>query len=215
MQEVDIFMSNHEFKGRITSVQPRIRLLRSFDEATHSYLGYALVLDGSVDDVAMTFSIGIGQGTQAKHGLKVNDCISGRCVEVADPRIEPVEYYRVTGLHVLTVGEGGNAAEPWETIAPDLQVYRKRGCRRLAVRTYAAQCLSCIWGVRMPVEIIVDNWNPQAARLYRFETFCYGPLNCRHYKAGPERQVPGRKGATYIEDDWVDAMHVEHRRPDE
>jgi len=28
--------------GRIASIQPRIRLMRSFDERSHSYLGYVL-----------------------------------------------------------------------------------------------------------------------------------------------------------------------------
>lgn len=31
-----------EWEGTITSVQPRIRLLRSFDQRYHSYLGYVL-----------------------------------------------------------------------------------------------------------------------------------------------------------------------------
>ena len=32
------------FKGRIISIQPRIRLMRSFDEASHTYLGYAITV---------------------------------------------------------------------------------------------------------------------------------------------------------------------------
>ncbi|MCU0690035.1 MAG: hypothetical protein MUF54_01405, partial [Polyangiaceae bacterium] len=35
-------------------------------------------------------------------------------------------------------------------------------------------------------------------------TFCFGPLNCRRYRAGPTRTVPGRKGMVYEEEDWVD-----------
>jgi hypothetical protein len=35
-------MNKLNFKGLITSIQPRIRLTRSFDEASHTYLGYAL-----------------------------------------------------------------------------------------------------------------------------------------------------------------------------
>ena len=34
------------FTGQITSIQPRIRLTRSFDEASHTYLGYALKIAG-------------------------------------------------------------------------------------------------------------------------------------------------------------------------
>ena len=67
----------------------------------------------------------------------------------------------------------------------------------------------------MPVEIIVDNWNPRGRKKYRFETFCYGPLSCQLYKAGPNRKVEGRNGMVYIEEDWVDEMMTEHRDPDE
>ena len=62
----------------------------------------------------------------------------------------------------------------------------------------------------MAVEIIVDRWNP-ADKRYRFETFCYGPKSCPVYKAGPTRKVPGRKGMTWEEEDWVDQAAVAHR----
>jgi hypothetical protein len=39
-------MNKLNFKGTITSIQPRIRLTRSFDEASHTYLGYAIRLEG-------------------------------------------------------------------------------------------------------------------------------------------------------------------------
>ncbi|MGI6728256.1 MAG: hypothetical protein ACOX4P_06885 [Anaerovoracaceae bacterium] len=98
---------------------------------------------------------------------------------------------------------------------PELEVYRERGHRRLAARTYDSKCSSCMWGCRMPVEIIVDNWNPRGRRKYRFETFCYGPLSCKLYKAGPNRKVEGRNGMVWVEEDWVDEMAVEHRGEDE
>ena len=37
------------WKGEVTSVQPRIRLLRSFDERSHSYLGLMLRVQGAID----------------------------------------------------------------------------------------------------------------------------------------------------------------------
>ncbi len=66
----------------------------------------------------------------------------------------------------------------------------------------------------MPVEMIVDQWNPSVQR-YRFEPSCYGPLSCRHYKAGPTRKVPGRRGMSYEEEDWVDEQEVSHRGSDD
>jgi hypothetical protein len=76
------------FKGTITSIQPRIRLTRSFDEASHTYLGYAIKIAGTVDDEETTFSIGIGKAAQAKFNLKVNDIISGECLPVPDPDMD-------------------------------------------------------------------------------------------------------------------------------
>jgi hypothetical protein len=99
-------------------------------------------------------------------------------------------------------------------MAPALGVFQERDHRRLAARTYFASCTSCIWGCRMPVEIIVDHWNP-TRRHYREETFCYGPLSCPLYKAGPTRKVPGRKGMRWEEADWIEAEGVSHREPDD
>jgi len=208
-------MDKHIFTGKVISIQPRIRLLRSFDEASHTYLGYAITLEGEINNHHTTFSIGIGKAAHAKHQFKVNDVISGECIPVPDPDMEPVEYYKVSKLKVISQGTISNSSTPWELVPRELEVYRERGHRRLAARTYESKCSSCMWGARMPVEIIVDNWNPRGRRKYRFETFCYGPLSCKLYKPGPNRRVEGRNGIVYVEEDWLDQMAVEHRGEDE
>jgi hypothetical protein len=200
--------------GTIQSIQPRIRLIRSFDETSHSYLGYAIKIDGSIDGNEQVFSVGIGKAANEKHRFKVNDRISGECVPVADERLEPVEYYKVSKLRKLSEGDGIEKGPPWETVPPALDIYRSRGHRRLAARTYETKCTTCIWGCRMPVEIIIDNWNPSKKK-YRVETFCYGPLSCKLYKPGPNRKVEGRNGMVYVEEDGVDEDRTSHREPDE
>ena len=105
-------------------------------------------------------------------------------------------------------------ATPWTGVPPDLQTYRARGHRRLDVRTYEGKCVSCIWGCRMAVEMIIDQWRPSQKR-YRYETFCYGPKSCSFHKAGPTRKVLGRKGMSWEEEDWVDEEAVAHRGMDE
>ena len=203
------------FKCTIISIQPRILLTRSFDEASHTYLGYAITLEGEINNQHTTFSIGIGKAAHAKHQFKVNDVISGECIPVPDPELEPVDYYKISKLKLITQSTTiTNTSSPWELVPPELEVYRERGHRRLAGRTYDTKCSSCMWGARMPVEIIIDNWNPSRKK-YRFETFCYGPLNCKLYKAGPNRKVEGRNGMVYVEEDWIDTMNVEHRGEDE
>ena len=202
------------WSGVVVSIQPRIRLLRSFDERSHTYLGYVLRLAGSVDGEPRSFGIAIGEAAHAKHRIEVGNALSGMGVPVPDQRRETAELYRISRLKVLNRADRAGAPPPWHGVPPVLDVYRERGCRRLAARTYSASCTSCMWGCRMPVEIIVDHWNPGRKR-YREETFCYGPLSCRIYKAGPTRKVPGRQGTTWEEQDWVDQDTVSHRDPDD
>ena len=67
----------------------------------------------------------------------------------------------------------------------------------------------------MPVEMIINQWNPSRGH-YRTEAFCYGPRACPLYRAGPARKIPGRRrGMTYREKDWVDDEATSHRRQEE
>lgn len=199
--------------GRIQAVQPRIRLMRSFDERSHSYLGYVLWLEGTIGDEPGDFLIAIGKATQAKHRFQVGMEVSGLTVPIPDPRLETARFYKASGLKILKDAEGyPPAGPPFHGVPSDLETYRSRGHRRLDTRTYDVKCTSCIWGCRMPVEMIIDHWNPSKKR-YRFETFCYGPKSCELYKAGPTRKVPGRKGMSYTEEDWIDEDATAHRGP--
>ena len=202
------------WSGRIVSIQPRIRLTRSFDESSHSYLGYCLVVVGVIGDETGAFSIGIGEVAHLKHGFRAGDQVSGESMPVAYREREPVAYYRTSKLRVLGRGEEeGAKPPPWHGVPLDLETYRSRGCRRLSARTYDTRCTTCIWGCRMPVQMIIDPWNPVVR--YRRETFCYGPKSCPYYRAGPKRVVPGRKGMQYEEPDWVDEQATEHRGMDD
>lgn len=203
------------WSGRINSVQPRIRLTRSFDQRSHSYLGYILQIHGLVGEEKSVFTIGVGKGAQAKYRFRAGDFISGKSEVISDPRTEVAEYYRTSKLRVIEHGSDLNdLPPPWYGTPPSLEEYRERGHRRLDSRTYDAKCSRCIWRCRMPVEIIVDHWNPNKKK-YRFETFCYGPKSCSFYKAGPTRKVPGRHGMVWEEEDWVDEDAVSHRGMDE
>lgn len=206
------------WRGIITGIQPRIRLMRSFDERSHSYLGYALHLFGTVDGVERDFSVGIGKGAQEKFLFQAGDQVSGNAVPVMDERLEPVELYKASAL-VLHERAPEPPAEvtsgpPWHGPPPQLEIYRQRGHRRLDPRTYDNKCTTCKWGCCMPVEIVPDNWNPVVTK-YRFETFCYGPKSCSRYRAGATRKAPGRGGIIWEEEDWVDEDATAHRGPDE
>jgi hypothetical protein len=203
-----------DWSGRVVAIQPRIRLFRSFDERSHSYLGYVLRIDGVCDEQSGQILIALGKAAQEKHHFQAGMEVKGQSVPVQDPRKETAEYYRTSGLKVICDAPDAQPIRPpFLGVPPELETYRTRGHRRLAARTYAARCTPCIWGCRMPVEMLIDPWDPSFR--YRFETFCYGPKRCEFYRPGPVRKVPGRKGMIYTEEDWVDEDATAHRGPDD
>jgi len=215
MMQTKVNTEKVAWSGRIVSIQPRIRLMRSFDERSHGYLGYVLRVEGTIADEPGEFQVALGKAAQAKHRFRIGMVVSGLAVPVPDPQLEAAEFYKASGLRILKDAEGDPpACSPFHGVPPDLETYRSRGRRRLDTRTYDAECTTCIWGCRMPVEMIIDQWNPSKKR-YRFETFCYGPKSCAFYRAGPTRKVPGRKGMSYTEEDWVDEDATSHRGPDD
>ena len=188
--------------------------MRSFDERSHTYLGFVLRIDGEIGTESRQFLVAVGEGAQAKHQFRVGDRVCGEGHPVADSRRETAELYKVSALTLKSRGSDSiQTPPPWNGVCPVLSTYRARGHRRLSVQTYDAKCASCIWGCRMAVEMIIDPWNP-IQRRYRTEAFCYGPLSCAVYKAGPTRKVPGRRGMSYEEEDWVDDEATSHRSPD-
>lgn len=203
------------WSGRLIAVQPRIRLLRSFDQRNHNYMGYALLVSGVVDGQEREFLIGIGKAAQAKYQFKAGDLVRGDAYPVADSRTETVEFYKTSKLEIVEQSDPAIIIPPpWFGIPPELEIYRQRGHRRLDPRTYASHCKQCIWGCLMPVEMIIDQWKPDKIQ-YRTETFCYGPKSCELYNAGPTRKVPGRKGMTWEEEAWVDEEATAHRGIDD
>ncbi len=207
--------NNIAWSGRIVSVQPRIRLIRSFDQRYHNYLGYVLALDGVAADQQGEFKVAVGTGTHAKHEFCVGMIVRGQAVPVSDPRLETADYYKASRIEITDVGDlPQSSPPPFFGIPPDFETYRSRGHRRLDPRTFDSKCSSCIWGSQMPVEIIIDQWNPWKKK-YRFETFCYGPKNCAFYRAGVTRKVPGRSGMSWEEEDWIDDEATSHRGPDD
>ena len=203
------------WRGKVVAVQPRIRLLRSFDERYHSYLGYTLLINGCMDQEPGEFVIAIGKAAQARKAIRVVDLISGQSVPVLDERREYAGFYKTTQLKIIERNPAPlPPSPPWHDLPPALEVFRERGHRRLASRTFTANCRTCMWACKMPVEMIIDHWNPGVKR-YRNETFCYGPKSCKFYKAGPTRKVPGRKGMSWEEEDWIDDEYTAHRGEDD
>jgi len=198
------------FKGIIKAIQPRIRLMRSFDEKAHTYLGYFLVVNGMIEDSEdENFTIALGKGAQAKFLFRAGDEIEGKAIRVENPKIEAADYFKISGLKLLNRTRDDDSvsdAPPFLGVPPTLPEYRDIGCRRLYIKAYEENCWLCLWSCKMPVEIIKDHWKPHL-KSYRMETFCYGPRDCKLYKSGRKRQVPGRGlGMVYVDEDeqiWI------------
>lgn len=199
-------------EGRILAVQPRIRLLRSFDQRQHNYPGYALLIDNAADGKRVW--IGVGPSAQAKFGFCAGGNFSADVEPVANPDVEAVGYYKAAKIRYVPGDPQVDSPPPWTGVPPDLPIYRARGHRRLDPIAYDNFCHRCIWGCRMAVEMSLDQWDPKE-KSYRKETFCYGPKSCPKYLAGPVREVPGRNATTWIEEDQVDEEATAHRGPNE
>lgn len=182
------------FSGVIKSIQPRICLSRSFDESSHKYLGFNILLDGSVNSVKDTFWIAVGKGAQRKFQFRTGDEIKGKCMQVFSD-LEIADYYKISELKLLKrklLFPYLSDSPPFIGPAPALEDYREVGCRRLNKRTYEKKCMPCIFACNMPTRIIKDNFKPLETTFYRTETFCYGPISCSLYNAGKPRRVLGR-----------------------
>ena len=83
-------------QGKTTSIQLRIRLLRSFDQRHHSYLGFVLGIDGDIGGEQRAFSVASGKSTQAKHQVRVRMEVSGEGEPVVDDRKETAELHKVS-----------------------------------------------------------------------------------------------------------------------
>ncbi len=88
------------WSDRVITVQPHIRLIRSFYERHHSYQGYVLRVDGTCGDESGELQIAIGKSAQEKHRFRASMEVSGLAVPVSDPRLEIAVFYKTSGIKV-------------------------------------------------------------------------------------------------------------------
>src|SRR5262249_43185722 len=128
----------------------------------------------------------------------------------ARPDTDVCQFYKVSALQITSSSGELPPPPPW-CRASALEVYRGRGHRRLDVPAYEAHCLSCIWGCQMPVDLIVESAAPAVSVrdvLLRAEVV---PV----LSGGSSRRVPGRRGMTWVEENWIDEEATAHRGPDD
>lgn len=197
-------LGKSRFEGAITAVKARIRLLRSFDQVSHAYLGYTLVMNAMVDGREWkNLRVAVGQKAHEKNHFRIGDILSGEALPIENPQKEWADLYNVSSLHIIKRGDTSEErpADITGGICPLLSVYREHGHVRLDSHTYEQKCKPCPWGIVMATEITIDQWNPHKKK-WRYETHCYGPRNCPNYKSGKPRTVQGRKpGMVWVDED--------------
>lgn len=100
----------------------------------------------------------------------------------------------------------------WTKKYPELSVYDWRGCRMLDKKCWSGKCFQCKWACMANVTIEY-NWG--VTQKYRFESFCYGPKNCKLYKMGKPRVVPYKDCGSSYDGGWLDEICTENRDDEE
>ena len=204
-----------KFSGVVQSVQPRSNVWRyRLDNRNHSTTGYNIFLMGVADDEEKAFAVAISEKQQEKMRLHIGDEISGTAWTKKYTKLEYADYYRAGALKKNTEAHMSEeeTASPWTGEVPGLDAYDWRGCRMLDGRTYRSKCFKCKWACMANVAIEYD-WGVQ--QKFRFESFCYGPKNCKRYKMGKPRAVPYKDCGSVYDEGWLDDICTENRDDEE
>ncbi len=203
------------FTGVIRSVQPRSNVWRyRLDNRTHSLTGYNLFFSGMADNQEGTFSVAISEKQQEKYHFHIGDEIKGTAWTKKYPKWEYADYYRAGSLKKLLESDKdfSDSENPWKSEVPELAVYDWRGCRMLDKRSWSGKCFTCKWACMANVTIEY-NWG--VSQKFRFESFCYGPKNCKLYKMGKPRPVPYKDCGNSYDEGWLDEICTENRGDEE
>ena len=152
---------NTTWHGVVVGVQPRILLTRSFDQRIHSYLGYLLFVNGSVDGVSRETVVAIGKAAQTRHAFRVGDTVAGCAAPVANPQVEIAEFYKASKLKVVDrSAEPPASPPPWVGPPPDLSIYRQwqflsDGSTAQATGRWDAESKTMTWTDRRPDGVTV------------------------------------------------------------
>lgn len=107
-------MEKTAWSGRVVAVQPRIRLMRSFDQGSHGRLGYVFRIEGTCGGQTRQVLVAVGEGAHEKHRFHAG--------------------MELHGLHLGLPNAGGNDHRPVELpnriIAGLTRIERARGSWR-------------------------------------------------------------------------------------
>lgn len=200
-----------KWSGIVESIQPRTRVWRYItDNRTHYHLGYNIFISGKSDEGKTEFCIAVSEKQQNKAMFTIGDRVKGTGWTKKYPKREYADYYRAGALKVVEKNIDAKASVvPWTGKLPSMDTYEKRGARMLSKKTWKNKCFKCYWANMANVEI---QWDfDRDIKKYRFETFCYGPVDCPNYKRGRARAVPYKNRGSFMDDGMLDDLCIEQR----
>ena len=202
------------FEGVLLSVQARSEVWRyRIDNRSHRATGYNLFLAGKFGDEVGAFSIATGEKSFKKLGARLGDRLSGTAWTKLDPKLEYADFYRAASLKVTEKCKDpeDGSRPPCTGEPPSMEELDLRGARMLDARLWKGKCFKCVYATMANVHVTYryDSFNRPVAR-HRFESFCYGPLQCPLYRMGRPRSVPSIYGAV-TDDGVLDELCVESR----
>ncbi len=114
-------------------------------------MGYSLQVKGEAGGQRGEFLIGIGKGTQGKHGFRAGNVVRGQCLPVPDPRRGPLIFTGCPGEDMAQYMPRSEVPRGARVLSPAQQVLlhlRKKGF---------VDSGSYRRGFLVGVEIILDN----------------------------------------------------------
>ena len=186
------------------------------------------------------FCIAVSEKQEQKLEIGIGDELQGTAWTKLYPETEFADFYRAGSLKKIKAGDYPIRPEvirdeknprydgtpiprvfsdkypgpAWKMLPPPLEVYTWRGARMLSRACWKGKCFQCVWAnmANVTIEYNFDTNNVK----HRFETFCYGPKDCRFYKMGPARSVPYYRMSGVKDQCWLDEICLENRsRPEE
>jgi len=204
------------WQGEIVAIQPRTRVWRYLtDNRTHYHIGYNLFIVGDSSDGKKQFSVAISEKQQFKGSFMIGDVLEGTAWTKQYEEREFADYYRAGSIKTLNRASENReiTPPPWIIMTPNLKIYEERGARLLSKSLWKTKCFKCVWANMANVEI---QWDfDKSIKKYRFESFCYGPKDCKFYKMGRPRSVPYKNRGSAIDDGYLDELCTEGRYTDD
>jgi hypothetical protein len=177
------------FWGKALSVRPRLIVTWVDDERSVTCPGYIAAIGGTLDGVAVPFTVAIGPATYEKRPFQTGALVRGEALRVPEGGLPdvPADLYRVTVLRLIAPGPEASP-DPPRTDAPlsadAVPTAPRRALAPQNVRT-GGPCRACPHAVLACVVRLTDPRQPPRSGKWTRLPACLGPEDCPHFAPPP------------------------------